>query len=333
MLKERLSLQNERRFCYFCNTQIKAMMLEKLGKEIMIFDGAMGTELIRKGIIFKQPEMLNLRAPDLIAAIHKDYIDAGCDFITTNTFGANRINMPEADLPSVITAAIANAKKYRTSQYVMLDIGPIGKMPYPMDDAAFDHVYQAFKEVVDIASPLVDGFILETFFDLTELKCAMLAVRENCDKPVFTTMTFEASVRTFTGTSPCEMAALMDNMGADAIGVNCSLGPRAIAPVVEELLCHCRKPIILQPSRGLPRMKGGKAFYNLPLEEFAAVMEEYCRKGVAIVGGCCGTTPEFIRAIDQNKGKKVAVREQVLKMVEDNLAEGTHHCTSNMLKN
>ena len=290
-------------------------MLEKLGKEIMIFDGAFGTELEKRGIMFKVPEMLNLTHPDKIAEIHKGYIDAGCDFITTNTFGANRIKMPDGDLRSVIEAAIANAKKYRTSQYVMMDIGPLGKMLYPMGDLVFDEAYQAFKEVVEIASPLVDGFILETFSDLYELKCALLAVKENSDKPVFTTMTFDASAHTLTGTSPRIMAELMANMGADAIGVNCSLGPRDLAPVVEELVRYCRKPIILQPNRGLPKMQNGKATYDLTVEEFSAAVAEYCRKGVAVVGGCCGTSPDFIRAIAQNKGMEVVAREIVSQTV------------------
>lgn len=290
-------------------------MLEKLGKEIMIFDGAFGTELEKRGIMFKVPEMLNLTHPDKIAEIHKGYIDAGCDFITTNTFGANRIKMPDGDLRSVIEAAIANAKKYRTSQYVMMDIGPLGKMLYPMGDLAFDDAYRAFKEVVEIASPLVDGFILETFSDLYELKCALLAVKENSDKPVFTTMTFDASAHTLTGTSPRIMAELMANMGADAIGVNCSLGPRDLAPVVEELVRYCRKPIILQPNRGLPKIQNGKATYDLTVEEFSAAVAEYCRKGVAVVGGCCGTSPDFIRAIAQNKGMEVVAREIVSQTV------------------
>ena len=139
---------------------------------------------------------------------------------TTNTFGANRIKMPGEDIKAVIEAAIALAKRHRTTQYVMCDIGPLGKMLYPMGELSFDDAYEAFKEMVLIAKDLVDGFILETFTDLYELKCALLAVKENCDKPVFTTMTFDQSGHTLTGTSPRIMATLMSNMGADAIGVN-----------------------------------------------------------------------------------------------------------------
>lgn len=290
-------------------------MKSRLGKEVMIFDGAFGTELEKRGIMSKCPEMLNVTAPDQIAAIHKSYIDAGCDFITTNTFGANRIKMPDRDRKMMIEAAIAQAKRFRTSQFVMMDIGPLGKMLYPMGELRFDDAYEAFKEMVLIARDHVDGFILETFSDLYELKCALLAVKENCDKPVFTTMTFDATGHTLTGTSPRIMAELMCNMGADAIGVNCSLGPNDLRPIVAELLKYSDKPVLVQPNRGLPTLKDGKATYSLTQEEFASVMADFCAQGVAILGGCCGTNPDFIHAIAANKGKKVAGRQIVKETV------------------
>lgn len=283
-------------------------MLQKLGKEVMIFDGAFGTELEKRGIMSKIPEMLNITAVDQIAAIHKAYIEAGCDFVTTNTFGANRIKMPGKDVKMVIEAAIKCAKKFRTSQFVMMDIGPLGKMLYPMGELSFDDAYEAFKEVVLAARDLVDGFILETFTDLYELKCALLAVKENTDKPVFTTMTFDATGHTLTGTSPRIMAELMCNMGADAVGVNCSLGPKDLQPIVAELLRYSSKPVLVQPNRGLPTLKDGKATYSLTVEEFAECMAAFQKQGVAVMGGCCGTSPDFIRAIAINKGLTVPVR-------------------------
>lgn len=290
-------------------------MIDNLGKKVMIFDGAFGTELEKRGIMSKCPEMLNVTAPDQIAAIHKSYIDAGCDFITTNTFGANRIKMPDLDRKMMIEAAITQAKRFRTTQHVMMDIGPLGKMLYPMGELSFDDAYEAFKEMVVIARDLVDGFILETFTDLYELKCALLAVKENSDKPVFTTMTFDATGHTLTGTSPRIMAELMCNMGADAIGVNCSLGPNDLRPIVAELLKYSTKPVLVQPNRGLPMLKDGKATYSLSQEEFASVMAEFCQQGVAIIGGCCGTNPDFIHAIAANKGKKVTDRQVIKETV------------------
>lgn len=145
-------------------------MIETLGKQVMIFDGAFGTELEKRGIMSKMPELLNITNKDQIADIHKSYIEAGCDFITTNTFGANRIKMPNEDRKLVIESAIELAKRHRTSQYVMMDIGPLGKMLYPMGELSFDDAYEAFKEMVVTARDLVDGFILETFSDLYELK-------------------------------------------------------------------------------------------------------------------------------------------------------------------
>ena len=275
----------------------------------MIFDGAFGTELEKRGIMSKMPELLNITNKDQIADIHKSYIEAGCDFITTNTFGANRIKMPNEDRKLVIESAIELAKRHRTSQYVMMDIGPLGKMLYPMGELSFDDAYEAFKEMVVTARDLVDGFILETFSDLYELKCALLAVKENCDKPVFTTMTFDQTGHTLTGTSPRIMAELMSNMGADAIGVNCSLGPKDLKPIVEELLQYSDKPVIVQPNRGIPTLRCGRATYSLTMEDFASVMQTFCKAGVAVLGGCCGTNPEFIRAIAQNKGQEVPVRD------------------------
>ena len=286
-------------------------MKQRLGHEVMIFDGAFGTELEKRGIMMKMPELLNITDGDQIADIHRCYIEAGCDFITTNTFGANRIKMPGEDIRAVIEAGIALAQRHRTTQYVMCDIGPLGKMLYPMGELSFDDAYEAFKEMVVIARDKVDGFILETFTDLYELKCALLAVKENSDKPVFTTMTFDASGHTLTGTSPRIMAELMSNMGADAIGVNCSLGPRDLKPIVAELLQYSDKPVIVQPNRGLPYLHNGKATYTLTEKDFAAVMSEFQQAGVAVLGGCCGTNPDFIRAIAVHKGKKIPERNVV----------------------
>lgn len=299
-------------------------MLNKLGKEVLIFDGAFGTELEKRGIMSKMPEMLNITEADQIADIHKSYIEAGCDFITTNTFGANRIKMPNEDRKLVIESAIELAKRHRTSQYVMMDIGPLGKMLAPMGELAFDDAYEAFKEMVVTARDLVDGFILETFSDLYELKCAVLAVKENCDKPVFTTMTFDHTGHTLTGTSPRIFAELMSNMGADAIGVNCSLGPKDLKPIVEELLRYCDKPVIVQPNRGIPTIRCGRALYSLTTEEFAATMSEFCQAGVAVLGGCCGTNPEFIHAVAQHKGKTVPTREVVKETL---IASATQYVT------
>ena len=290
-------------------------MLDKLGKEVMIFDGAFGTELEKRGIMSKMPEMLNITHPDQIAEIHRSYIEAGCDFITTNTFGANRIKMPNEDRKAVIEAAIALASRHRTSQYVMMDIGPLGKMLYPMGELSFDDAYEAFKEMVVIARDRVDGFILETFSDLYELKCALLAVKENSDKPVFTTMTFDGTGHTLTGTSPRILAELASNMGADAIGVNCSLGPQDLQPIVKELLQYCDKPVLVQPNRGMPHILAGRATYSLTQEVFAHHMAEFQEWGVAVLGGCCGTNPDFIRAIAIHKGKPVPTRNVVRQTV------------------
>ena len=280
--------------------------LHKLGKELMIFDGAYGTEMARRGLSIASPELLNLTAKDEIANIHKSYIDAGCDFITTNTFGANKTNVNPENLQAIIGSAIELAKRYRTTQYIIFDIGPLRRMSTPSGNISFDEAYRAFQEVVLIARDHVDGFLLETFYDLEELRCAMLAVKENSDKPVFTTMTFGKSGLTYTGASPREMAELMSELGAAAIGANCSFGPESLLPVVEEFVQYSNKPLIMQPNLGLPQMIEGKAVYNLSVEDFYKYMNEFYRRGVSVLGGCCGTTPEYIRAIAALKGRKTA---------------------------
>ena len=283
-------------------------MFTKVGQEVLIFDGGFGTELEKRGLMGKVPELLNITHPNDIAAIHKEYIEAGCDFITTNTFGANRIKLPKENIPLLIDRAIQNAKRYRTTQHIMMDIGPLGKMLYPMGKLHFDEAYEAFKEMVIIARDQVDGFILETFSDLYELKCAVLAVKENCDKPLFTTMTFDSSGHTLTGTTPRIMAELMSNMNVNALGVNCSLGPQELKPIVDEFLQYSDKPIVVQPNCGIPTLCDGRASYSLTSDRFASYMTDYCKAGVAIIGGCCGTNPDFIRAIAVNKGLSVPPR-------------------------
>lgn len=283
-------------------------MIEKLGKQVMIFDGAFGTELEKCGIMTKMPETLNITAGEQIAEIHKSYIEAGCDFITTNTFGANCIKMPAEDRKLIIEQAITLAKKHRTHQHIMMDIGPLGKMLAPIGELSFDDAYAAFQEMVLYSKDLVDGYILETFSDLYELKCALLAVKENSNKPVFVTMTFDQTGHTLTGTSPRIFAELMSNMGADVIGVNCSLGPKDLKPIVEDLLRYSNKPILVQPNRGLPTIQCGRAMYTLSAQAFSDVMKEFVELGVAILGGCCGTNPEFIANIAQYKGEKIPNR-------------------------
>ena len=277
-------------------------MLSRLGKEIMIFDGGMGSEIEKRGLAGLVPEDLNITHPDAIQDIHKAYKDS--DFTTTNTFGLNRIKYHGAyDLKTVCEAAIKNARA--AGKYVMLDMGPTGQMLAPLGSLSFDDAYNAFAEMVNIADPLVDGFILETFTDLYEAKAALLAVKENSKKPVFITMTFDGSGRTLTGSTPEIVVNTLEGLGADAVGVNCSLGPKELYPIIDKLVHTAHVPVIIQPNRGLPTLKNGKTVYTLEFDEFDEYTKKYIDMGVSIVGGCCGTNPEFITGISKYRGLPV----------------------------
>ena len=275
-----------------------------IGTELRIFDGGMGSELERAGVTFAYPEELNITHADLIRSIHKSYASANADFITTNTFGLNSIKYKGSySLSELCDAAIENARS--AGKTVFFDIGPIGALLKPIGSISFDDAYSAFAEIVTLSSDKVDGYILETFSDLYELKAAVLAVKENSDKPVFATMTFDKTARTLTGTSPEVMVALLEGLGVDALGVNCSLGPAELEEVIKRILSSSHIPVIIQPNRGLPKLHGKKTVYDLGVDEFVAHVKRYIDMGVSIVGGCCGTTPEFIKALSEFRGAYV----------------------------
>lgn len=274
----------------------------RLGKEVLIFDGGMGSEIEKRGLADLIPEELNITHSDVIKEIHKSYSKS--DFITTNTFGLNRIKYHgKYDIKEIALKAIENARV--TNKYVFFDIGPTGAMLKPIGSLSFDEAYEAFKEIVLYTKDLVDGYIVETFSDLYEMKACLLAIKENCDKKVFATMTFDKTCRTLTGSTPEIVVNTLEGLGVDALGVNCSLGPKELEEVITRILKCTHTPVIIQPNRGLPKIKNGKTVYDLPIEEFDLYVKKYIDMGVSIVGGCCGTNPEFIEKIAQYKGFKV----------------------------
>lgn len=284
------------------------MLREKLGKSILIFDGGMGSEIEKKGLSGFIPEELNITHKKAIVDIHKSYMAA--DFITTNTFGLNRIKYHgRYELKDLAEAAIENARE--TGKYVMFDIGPTGKMLSPLGDLSFDDAYEAFKEMVLISKDKVDGYIVETFSDLYELKACILAIKENSDLPVFATMTFDKSGRTLTGSTPEIVVNTLEGLGVDALGVNCGLGPRELYDVIEKFINTSHTPIIIQPNRGLPTLVNGKTVYDLCFDEFDEYTKKYVDMGVSVIGGCCGTNPDFITGISKYKGIKVAKKENL----------------------
>ena len=251
---------------------------------IVVFDGAFGTVLQSKtgGKTGTVPEKLNLSAPELIAEIHREYAAAGADVITANTFGANEIKTGSRELADeLIRAGVRLARQEAGNKFVALDIGPLGRILEPMGDLPFGRAYDAFAHAVE-AGKDADLILIETMSDLQELRAALLAAREHSSLPVICSMTFDGSGRTFMGCDP-GCYALTASPLADAVGVNCSLGPEQLLPVVRTLLRHTDKPVIVQANAGLP---DEKMHYDVDADEFSRACETFVQEGLRIIGGC-----------------------------------------------
>lgn len=264
-------------------------------------DGAMGTMLQKSGLpLGERPELLCLTNPEVITDIHRAYIQAGADLVYSNTFGANELKLegtghtPE----EVIHGAVQAAKKAveGTSAAVALDIGPLGELLEPAGTLTFEQAYGCYARMVKQgAESGADVVVLETMTDLYEVKAAVLAVKENCDLPVMVSMTFEENGRTFTGCSIEAMAMTLEGLGVDAVGINCSLGPDEIYPLAARLCRATSLPVFVKPNAGLPDPATGA--YQITPEDFARSLSRYAELGICMAGGCCGTTPDYIRAL------------------------------------
>ena len=279
-----------------------------LGKSLLFFDGGMGTMLQKNGLKGGEiPETLNITNPELIEKIHTEYLEAGADIITSNTFGANPLKAEELcqDVCELaqkgIEIAKACAKKYSTQQkprFVAFDMGPTGKLLEPLGDLSFDECYESFKTVAITAEQSgADLVIIETMSDTLEAKAAVLAVKENTNLPIFCTMTFDENGKTLTGADVVVMCAILEGLGADCIGINCGLGPKQITAMMEELAKYASIPIMAQPNAGLPQIVDGKTVYDVSPEEFGRECENIAAMGASVLGGCCGTTPDHIRKL------------------------------------
>lgn len=271
-------------------------LLERDG--FIFLDGGMGTMLQSAGIQTDHaPELLNINDPEAIMSIHRQYSEAGADIIYANTFGANRYKLEGCShtVEEVVSAGVSSARSAAAGRsLVALDIGPIGQLLEPAGTLTFEAAYETFREIVN-AGKDADLIVIETMTDLYEVKAAVLAAKENSDKPVMVTMTFEENLRTFTGVSPECMTAVLEGLGADAIGVNCSLGPEELYPVLEKLCGLTVLPVIAKPNAGLPDPVTNE--YSVGPGDFAASAVRLAEAGVRIFGGCCGTTPAHISAV------------------------------------
>ncbi len=280
-------------------------VLEYLKNNFLYFDGGFGTLLYERGLpAGTAPESRNITHPDDITAIHKSYFDAGSNVATTNTFGANILKFNEKELEEIVKNAVMNADRARSltdnnePKFIALDIGPTGKMLKPFGDLDFEDCVNIFAHTVRLGVKYgADLVIIETMNDSLETKAALLAVKENSDLPVFVSNVYGSDSKLMSGADPYAMAAMLEGMGADAVGMNCSLGPGQLEPAALKLLSVLSVPMIMQPNAGLPETVNGKTVFNVSVEEYAEVMASLCRKGLRIMGGCCGTTPEYIKAL------------------------------------
>ena len=274
-------------------------ILDKIHSSITYFDGGMGTLLQAEGLTPGElPETWNISHPDVIYNIHRKYLESGSNIITTNTFGANRLKFD--NLEQIIKAAVDNAKKavseFDGDRYVAFDMGPLGKMLKPLGDLEFEDAVSIFAESVKIADSCgVDLILAETMNDSYEAKAAVLAAKENSALPVFATCVFDENAKLMTGADPAAMVAVLEGLGVDAIGMNCSLGPRQMVNIVPLMTARASVPVIVNPNAGLPKSIDGRTVYDVDADEFSDIMTDIVKSGATIIGGCCGTTPEFIR--------------------------------------
>ena len=280
-------------------------ILTYLQNHLLVLDGGMGTLLQAAGLAAGElPERWNLTRPEVIRDIQRDYLRAGSHVINTNTFGANALKFEPEELEAIVRAAVENARAAQAAAcvdhptWVALDIGPCGKLLRPYGDLDFEDAVELFAKTVRLGVKYgVDLITIETMNDSYETKAALLAAKENSDLPVFVTNVYGRDGKLMTGADPAAMVAMLEGMGADAVGLNCSLGPKDLRGAVEALLENASIPVIVKPNAGLPQSSESGTVYDVTPEDFAAEMAEFVARGVRVVGGCCGTTPTYIQRL------------------------------------
>jgi len=278
--------------------------LAELNKRILVMDGAMGTELMNQGV---RPEdcfdFQNVTNPERVAKVHQAYIDAGADIIETNTFGANRIKLADYKLDKKvaeinIAAAKIGRKVAGDKRFVFGSMGPLGKLIDPLGEVTFDQAYEAFAEQAKaLEEGGVDALIIETLSDLQEMRAGLLAAKTVTNLPVICSLTYDDGEKTIYGTPPEVAAVVLESLGADVLSSNCSTGPEGMLKVAAKLLSSATVPIMVMPNAGMPELVSNKAVYKMKPKTFAGFAKKFAKLGVKIIGGCCGTTPEHIKAV------------------------------------
>lgn len=279
-------------------------ILKAMEERILFCDGGMGSLLQAEGLKPGElPGTWNVTHPEVLVEIHRRYLEAGADIVTTNTFGVDGLKYNERAgflVEEMVAAAICNARKAirlaGKEAFVALDIGPTGKLLKPLGDLGFEDAVRLFGQVASVgARNGADLVLIETMSDSYEAKAAVLGARESCDLPIFVTVTFDEKGKLLTGGSPASVVAMLEGLGVDALGVNCGLGPIQLKPIVKEILDLASVPVIVNPNAGLPRSENGRTVYDIDADEFAREMLEIVRMGAKVAGGCCGTTPDHIK--------------------------------------
>ncbi len=276
-----------------------------ISNNTLFLDGGMGTLLQERGLAAGElPEHWSVSHPNEIKRVHKEYFDAGSNVVNANTFGANSLKFSDEELEEIICASIKLAKQAakesngKQEKWVALDVGPTGRMLKPYGDLDFEEAVGIFSKTIQLGEQYgADIIFIETMNDSYETKAALLAAKESCSLPVFVSNAYGEDGKLMTGADPAAMIAMLEGLGADAIGVNCSLGPDALAPITEEYLRLASVPVILKPNAGLPKSINGKTVYDVLPEDFSSATAALVKKGVRAVGGCCGTTPKYISAL------------------------------------
>ncbi len=282
---------------------MKNEIVRKIEDGLLYFDGAMGTELQKRGLKTGElPERLSLTNPDTIVEIHKAYLTAGADIISANTFGANPLKFTDEELSNVISASLNCAKKAVSEiggkkRYIALDVGPLGKILKPFGDLSFEDAYEHFAKIIKAASDRTDLILIETMNDAYETKAAVLAAKENSHLPIFVTCVFDEKHKLMTGADAKAMVALLEGLGVDAIGINCSLGPEKMNGILMTFAKYSSLPLIICPNAGLPHTENGVTVYDVSAEEFAEELKNSVKIGAHGLGGCCGTSPEYIEKL------------------------------------
>ena len=305
--------------------------LQIIRNRTLYFDGGTGSVLQARGLQpGEMPELWNLTHPEQIQHLHSEYLDAGCDIIKTNTFGANNLKYENVNgkfcLENIISTGIENARKAidlyceksgekAEKKYVALDIGPSGKLLKPLGDLDFEDAVRLFAETVRLGVKYgADLVLIETMNDAYETKAAIVAAKENSTLPIFVTNAYDESGKLMTGATPSAMVALLEGLGVSALGVNCSLGAKQLKKFIPEILASASIPVIVSPNAGMPCVHEGKTCYDSTPEDFTEEMIEIADMGVSILGGCCGTTPKHIELLTsalKNKTPKKIVKKNI----------------------